>query len=502
MGLRREARTGRVSVAVAALTMATVMSVPSAGAASFDRDGDSVIKTPTTAECPTLTSAPRAYEAWFNTDDMEVRGFYDPLNQTPWDFPKKIAQFLCGAREGAEVKIGMYFIRAIGTMTQPGLKASADPASSLGSRPESDPEVIYDALEYLVKYRNVKIGLVLDGGSITPASAKAAIKRRLQEIAGINGLTTSTGLKTNGVEWCINGCFNTNSSKVFPYAINHEKFITISDTIWDGASGSARSVDAAVPAVISSSGNWARSQIRNYMQELTVIYGDRELARQFNLRYDGMAYCAKSGCKTNAGFPADLKKNFGSTRDRSIWVDRLNPHGTDTGRGTYVTFSPQPSTVIDPYIAAFDNVDCAVTPHIRIAMFKLTDTKAERMVQALQRLKGRGCDVRMLLTQRGGATSISKKVVKRLKSSKIWAKCTPIAMHTKLILIGPKVGNAGLALHGTANMSTAGLRYSEEHTITFDARRASDDYREDLARVYGVYLAGWYELSQGAKTCH
>ena len=29
-------------------------------------------------------------------------------------------------------------------MTQPGLKAGADPAGSLGSRPESDPEVIYD----------------------------------------------------------------------------------------------------------------------------------------------------------------------------------------------------------------------------------------------------------------------------------------------------------------------------------------------------------------------
>lgn len=107
----------------------------------------------------------------------------------------------------------------------------------------------------------------------------------------------------------------------------------------------------------------------------------------------------------------------------------------------------------------------------------------------------------MLLTQQGGATTISKTVIGLLKKAKISFKCTAVAMHTKLILIGPSTGNNGRALHGTANMSTAGLRYSEEHTITFDARRASPAYQDDLRRVYGQYLAGWYELSQGSKTC-
>lgn len=134
-------------------------------------------------------------------------------------------------------------------------------------------------------------------------------------------------------------------------------------------------------------------------------------------------------------------------------------------------------------------------------MFKLTDSKATTMANALARLKSRGCDVKMLLTQQGGATTISKTVIGLLKKAKISFKCTAVAMHTKLILIGPSTGNNGRALHGTANMSTAGLRYSEEHTITFDARRASPAYQDDLRRVYGQYLAGWYELSQGSKTC-
>lgn len=487
----------RLPVALASIVLATGMVASNAFALNFDTD-DSVIKVPTTSACPTLTSAPRAYEAWFNVDDMEVRGYYDPLNQTPWDFPKKIAQVLCGARQNAEIKIGMYFIRAIGTMTQPGLKAGADPAGSLGSRPESDPEVIYDALEYLVKERNVKVGLVLDGGSITPGSAKSLINRRLLTIAGISGIPKTAGGKTDGIEWCSNGCFNTNSSKTFPYAINHEKFVTISDTIWDGASGSARSASSAKPAVISSSGNWARSQIRNYWQELTLIYNDKELFKQFSMRYDGMTYCANTGCSKNTGFPTDLKNSL--YKDRNIWVDP-SIRGTDSGRGTFITFSPQPSTVVDSYIAAFDNVDCTADKRVRIAMFKLTDSKATTMAKSLSSLKKRGCDVKMLLTQQGGATTISKSVISLLNKAKISYKCTAVAMHTKLILIGPSTGNNGRALHGTANMSTAGLRYSEEHTITFDARRAAPAYKDDLRRVYGTYLAGWYELSQGAKTC-
>ncbi len=472
--------------------LTTTLTALPAAAISFDTD-EGVVKAPTTGECPTLEGVPRPYEAWFNLEDMEVRGFYDPVNQTPWDFPKRIAQVICGASKNAEIKIGMYFIRAIGTMQQPGLDGS-DAVASLGTRPESDPEVIYDALEYVVKNRNVKVGLVLDGGSITPASAKSLINKRLLDIAGIDGFDD-----TDGIEWCTNGCFNTNSSSTYPYAINHEKFVTISDTRWDDGTNTARSGSDARPVVISSSGNFARSQTRNYQQEVTVIYDDDELFKQFEARYDGMADCANTGCATNVNFPSVLKTNLGL--DRKIWVDRLNPHGTDSGRGTYVTFSPQPSTVTDSYIAAFDNVDCTVDQRIRIAMFKLTDSKAVTMVNALARLKARGCDIKMLLTQQGGATQISKTVVSLLKKASIPVKCTAVAMHTKMILIGPAMNNNGRVLAGTANMSTSGLRYSDEHTITLDSRRASPEFQEDLRRVYGVYLAGWYELNQGSQTC-
>lgn len=493
-------------------------------AADFSENPNGTIAVPTTGGCPTLTEAPRPFEVWFNVEDMEVRGFYDPMNHEPWDYVKKIAQIICGAAKGSEIKIGMFFIRAIGTLKQATLNAAPDDPGNtgqMGSRPESDPEVIYDALQYVTKYRGVKVGIVLDGSGITPSSARRLIEQRLGS-SGANltgfpgpaaGGKNSDGSRTWALEWCKNGCFNTNWTSTYKYSINHEKFVAISDTIWD-RTGDANTINArgaseAKPALISSSGNFARSQTRNYLQEVTVIYGDRELQRQFSGRYDGMVYCTNTGCARAStkgyGFPSVLRTNFAlrgtPTRDRGIWVDRLNPHATDSGRGTYVIFSPQTSTVTDPYIAAFNNVDCSVDKRIRIAMFKLTDAKAESMAKALSGLKRRGCDIKMLLTQQGGATTISKAVIKILKGARIPVQCTATPMHTKVILIGPSTNNSGRIYAGTQNMSTSGLRYSEEHTLIIDSRRASAAYQDDIRRAYGVYMEGWYELSRTAKTC-
>ncbi len=446
--------------------MALVLAGSVAGVAraiTFDTDTSGQVKLAGEGGCPTI-SKPDPFEAWFNIDDMNHRGIVDPTNQAPWPFAAKIAQVICGAQSNAKIKIGMYFIRALGTMTE----------TSLGSRPESDPEVIYDALEYVHNKRNVEIGLILDGGTISPSSAKDLIKKRLSSIAKLY--------------WCANGCFNTNAASVFPYAINHEKFLTISDTTW---------ADGADPIVYSSSGNFARSQIRNYLQEGSLIYNDHKLFDLFSQRYDAMAICATTGCATNSGFASSLQLY----KDRAIWVDPFYRHWTDADRGTAVSFSPQPSAAVDHYIRQFDGVDCTVDKKIRIAMFKLTDSKATQMVDALVRLRSRGCDIKMLLTQQGGSTTISSTVVSELKAASIPAKCTAVAMHTKMILIGPMTNNSGRVLTGTANMSTSGLRYNEEHVITIDSRRATPAFAESIRRVYGEYMAGWTELNKTSKTC-
>lgn len=452
---------------LALLIMATPSIAVAQGPTNVFQNEDS-LAVPGPDVCPTIDK-PGPFETWFNVPDMEKRGFYDPKNNVPWDYAIRIGQVICGAKQDSKIKIGMYFIRALGTMTS---------ETDLGDRPETDPEVIYRALEHVAKKRNVEVGLVLDGGTITPNSARSLIIKRFKQIPN------------SKIYWCENGCFNTNKPNVFPTAINHEKFLTISDTIWDKTPGPH-------PVVFSSSGNFARSQVRNYWQEASLVYDDKLFFKAFDVRYDGMVSCANDGCSTDKKFPAALQLK----KDRGIWVDPIYRHYTDAGRATTVSFSPQPSDVRDFYVQQFDNVDCTVDNKIRIAMFKLTDSKAKQMVDALVRLKKRGCDVEMILTSQGGATTISKDVVKLLNANKISAKCSAVAMHTKMILIGPQVGNYGRVLYGTANMSTSGLRYSEEHIVTIDARRASPEYVDDVRRVYGQYMAGWYELAQGSKAC-
>lgn len=458
MGLLRRA----VAVVVAALVLDVT---GTAAALTFSRGEDGTVRAPTADSCPTLTNPP-PYEVWFNLEDMAERGIVDPTGPTPWDFSTKIAQVVCGAAPGSHIEMGMYFVRAIGTMTETGW----------GERPESEPEVIYDALEWVKTHRGVEIGLVLDGGEITPAEARAQVTERL---AGILDLS-----------YCGNGCFNTNEPSVFPFAINHEKFLSVSDTTWANAEPGPH------PVVLSTSTNFARSQQRNYHQEVTLIYDDVELYRQFSLRYRGMTACADSGCSTATRFPAGLKLS----KKRGIWVDPIYRHYTDAGRGTAVSFAPQPQTAVDFYVRQFDDVDCAVDRKVRVAMFKLTDVKAAQMVQALVRLKQRRCDVKMLLSFDGGRHTMSPLVAELLADAGISTRCTRVAMHTKMILIGPDHG-AGRVLSGTQNMSVSALRYNEEHVVTFDPRRASERFREPLERLYQQYLNGWYEFSTSTRSC-
>ncbi len=454
---------------VSALAVTFGLLVGPASAITLDRTGSGAIALPSGDSCPTIAT-PAPFEAWFNIDDMEQRGFYDPTNNSPWDYSKKLSQVICGAKQGSTIKIGMFFIRALGTMQADGV------GTALGDRPESDPEVVYDALEWVKEHRGVTVGLVLDGGAINPAGEKAKIAQRLKDIAS--------------VYYCDNGCFNVNKDKVYPYAINHEKFLTISDTTWSGSGGSH-------PAILSLSGNFARSQLRNYHQEVTLIYDDHKMFDMFDTRFDAMKYCATKNCPSASGFPASVQL----TKQRGIWVDPIYRHYTDAGRGTTVSFTPATQDARDFYVQQFDDVDCTVDKNIRIAMFKLTDAKAEQMVNSLTRLKSRGCDISMLLTFQGGSTTISPTVVKALKKADIPTRCTSVAMHTKLILIGPEHSNLGRVLVGTQNMSVSGLRYNEEHVFTLDTRSASDQYLEPMRRVYSQYMNGWYELSKDTRSC-
>jgi len=378
-------RTRTLLVLLVAVALVGAVST-TAGAITWNTDNGQLVYTTGSADkdCPTIDTPP-AYSGWFNIADMEQRGYWDGKNPAPWDYSKKISQVICGAENGARINIGMYFMRALGTQKD----------NMLGSRPETDPELVYDALEWVHAHRGVKIGIVLEGTKLRMTDTdKANLAKRLVDT------------KIATVKYCTKGCLNTSSA--FPSAVSHEKFLSISDTIWDKTGGTH-------PAVLSLSGNFARSQLRWYHQEVTLVYNDAELVRQFNSRYDDMYYCATTKCSSSKGFSKVTKLS----KQRGIWVDSIYRHYTDPGRGTTVSFSPQPKTATDFYIQQFNDVDCAVDKSVRIAMFKLTESKAQRMADSLKALKKRGCDIKLLLTAEGGTTKISPKVVRIITKAKI-----------------------------------------------------------------------------------
>lgn len=435
---------------------------------------------------------PPLLDAWFNTTDIEERGIVDSNDNSPWKFSQRFAQLLCGAAPNSTIKIGMYFLRATNGANQGEI-----------DRPESDPEVVYAALEWVAKYRGAKISIILDNTNtcsqaiensscshIMTPSARASLEKRFSTIPN------------SKIVYCVNGCFNTARYGVYPFAIEHEKFFAISDTDFPNQPTGVH------PLVISSSVNIARSQIRNYHQEASSIYDDQKAFAEFNNRFDGMYSCATDRCRLLGNAAAQTVGTGMSTNPlglvqepgRKIWVDPVLYRDTDAGRGTRITFSPQrdlPDT--DVFIHQFDDVDCDVDSKIRLAMFKLTDGKAQQMADTLKDLKNRGCDVKMLMTSEAGATIISSSVRDTLSAAGVDYKCAVDGMHTKLILIGPASGNLGSVLTGTMNMSVAGQLYNEEHVVTFDARKATGATRTAIRAVYDDYQHEWFELSRGAS---
>lgn len=465
--------------------------VSPATAADFSTDDSGQLTLPRAkgSSCPTLSNV-RPIEVWYNLSDMNERGYSDPGNHDPWPFMVKTAQVICAAAPNAKIRIGMYFLRALGTGTTANHNG--------GSRPESDPEVVYNALEWVHKYRNVDITIVLEKRAM-PQATRTLVSQRLAGIAS--------------VKYCNHGCFNTRNKATKTYIpatltskaitqvidfINHEKIVTISKTVWGNSDSNAGSNSSVV---LSSSGNWARSQTRLFYQETVLVYGDAKYTALMSNRFDAMLYCAKTGCKKNTGFPADQKAWL--KYKRNIWVDPIQSgHPTASGRGTWVAFAPAPTTTRDYYLQAFDKVDCAVQNKIRIAMFRLTDDASKKFASRLAEMKKQGCDIKIVLTSPVGNYSVTSFVKKKLKSAGIWFRCSPVSLHTKLVLIGSKTGLDAKVITSTAAMGVLSLTQSDEHTTIFDSSRATlPGYAEAIRHAYGDYLAGWTEIAKQSKGC-
>lgn len=425
---------------------------------------------------------PNPVDVYFNYKDIVQRGAGDK-NDHPWTWAATWAQLICGAAPNSTIDMSFFFVRSV--------------HNSL--IPETDAEIIYRALEWVKKYRNVTITMILEGqdaclneylSDCFPPMPPAFATRFADRWVGPDPSNPIIGTIKN----CIQGCVNRAPTGTYAYAINHEKFIAISNTIWSGK-----------PLVLSSSSNISRGQFREYHEELSLVYGDVKLWQNFDYRAKIMKSCVTSNCShTSQTNPADGSKLLFSapgSKYGNVWYDPILHHPTDAGRGTTVAFSPQRYLENNEddsniYLERLKNVACTVDPKVRIAMFKMTDHKASQFVAVLKQLKARGCDVKTLLTSEYGKTSTSPTVKKMFNDAGLWLACSALPMHTKMVLIGPATGSTGRVMHGTQNMDIAGQYLSEEHTITYDARAASNTYRPALQQVYAKYSQAWIDMSK------
>lgn len=433
------------------------------------------------------SATPPKLGAWSNLPDMQYRGgYWDPMGREPLTFATGFARLICGAADNAEINISMYFVRAL----------TIDPKA-----PETDANAIWDALEWVHANRNVKVRMILEGQN----SCVVAADGQSCSSPGSGGTSSdhddvrqkvAQRFESIGdVTYCINACFNTKRFGTYFYGIEHEKFVTISDTEWPNSQAGTGPDPGQHPVVISSSGNWARSQIRSYVQDAMYVYDDYKMFREFDQRWDAMESCANNKCA--------IAKNPGETYsalhvahegDRGIWASTMVRRPTDAGKGSEVIFSPQRSTDVNAYISQLDAVDCKVDSNVRVAMFNMTDGLAQQMANRLRTLASQGCDVEILLSLPGGGRGLSSSVINTLNAARIPYLCTARSMHTKLILIGPDFG-AGSILEGTQNMSVSGQLYSDEHIISIKAQNVTKPgYRADLSVVYGQYLSMFTQL--------
>lgn len=422
---------------------------------------------------------PKPYDVYFNS--REIRNKVSDPASTPWEWATTWAQLICGAAPNSRIDVSFFFIRAVHNSWIP----------------ESDSEVIFRALEWVNKHRNVDVTLILEGQNACLNEYLSDCFPPLPDVFRTRIEERWIGPDRNNpiigdVKYCYQGCFNRAPTGQYAYAINHEKFLAISNTIWDGK-----------PLVLSSSGNWSRSQIREYHEELSVTYGDVKMWQEFDWRARAMKSCAADG--DNCAYlksgpnPQNLQMST-SGRYPYIWYDAVLRRPTDAGRGTSVTFSPQIATSDESniYLVQLRSANCRIHPQVRIAMFKMSEQKALEFVAVLKQLKGRGCDVKTMFTSEYGKTSTSPTVRKMFNDAGLWVACSTVPMHTKMVLIG-NGSTDGSVMHGTQNMDVSGQYQSEEHTITYASRQASAAYRTAIGEVYAKYHAAWNEMSIGAS---
>jgi hypothetical protein len=396
----------------------------------------------TAASC-TPMARPRGLTTWGT--NRSLKG--------PTSMARNLGKLFCSVAPGAQVRIAMYFIND-----------------------DAESDVILGSLERAHRYLGVRVETLVDTRETTKADMT-----RLSRLGKVYSCHFSCQTATN-----------TGASM-------HHKFVTITNMNWSAGKD---------PVIFSSSGNWNRFQLRGYWQSGVLMYGDRQLTREYDARFEGMRGCAtlKGGCGAwvPSVFGSRLPSIYRKVKVGRTWHDNgLMWRSGDPGSGTRVLFSPvTPRT--DPVVDQFGLYSC--TPQhrtVRIAIYRMSVSRGRSVIAALNGLRSRGCDVRVIYSI-GGSRTLMTEAPKMLADAKIPRTCV-YKVHDKFayfdVVDRATKQPRRVLWTGSQNLAGGSLSANDDSFMTSTAELARGHWASDIRGAAGWYLNRWKQMAAHPTSC-
>ena len=342
-----------------------------------------------------------------------------------------------------------------------------------------EPGLVLRSLRAAHKYLGVKVEILVERRPIGVIPAKDVAK--LRQFAS--------------VYMCDLSCH----SDFGVSAVMHDKFVTISDMNWAGGKD---------PALWSSSANWSKKQLRGYWQSGLLIYGNRQLTREFDARYEGMRGCALHNRRCGSWAPsvngARLPAAFAKVKVGPTWYDKgLTWRSGDRGDGTRVLFSPTASRV-DPVLQQLDTYSCRPGHRtVRFSIYRMSVGRGTRIIKALQALRARGCDVRAIYNI-GGSKVIDTEAPHMLAAAGIPRTCVR-NNHDKFAyfdVVDRATGKPRRILWtGSQNLVQGGLVRNDDTLLIHTAELATGHWAADIRQTSSWYLRRWSQVAKHPTSC-
>ena len=394
---------------------------------------------------------PAATTAWFAAPD--------PRHRSP--MARHIGRLICSAAPRATIDVAMYFIR------------SRNP----------DTNLILGSLRQVARYRHVRVNILVERRLYAGHSSLRGSWRDMRRFARMHSCDLGCHDQRRGV-------------RGHSPSIMHQKFMRISDTVWRPG------VD---PAVLFSTANWSRQQLRERWQSTVVVYDDRRLATAVRSQWRMLDACgSRSGCNAwNRNVdPLRPVPGIGYMRPvGGIWFGRMTEFQSDPGRGVGLSFTPRVSG--DPVASALNAFTCTRQHHtVRVAHMFITRTRA-KVIRSLARLEHEGCDVRVDLSRPG--TRAQRSGIRRMARIGVAVGCVG-SVHDKLILVDGVRRSTGepdqMVLMGSQSLGGTALRRNDEAMLRLGTATSTGAAQRANQRVFESYLAHWSAINRHRGSCH